>query len=1249
MLVLLRKRDRKRLLMAANGWLAAARESADTGALLAQDVTRVLGAVGPYADVLGEDLELAHALGWLHWLRSTVLPDGQGEAELRSALAWFDALAEVRPDSIPELAVVLLADTGDILEEALASQDATELDRAIDAIALIAAQLPAGHRDLPGAWTNLGVALQERFERDGDSADIDAAVQFNQLALDGVADDDPRRVMYLTNIGAAFLTRFERDRVIADLGQAIMFLRQASEVSDLDDPELPTCLSNLSAAYLARFRHDGRAADLDEAILYAEQAVGLDRDLHGQRQAVRLRNLALVRMARFEAAGSQTDLDEAIRAREQAIAALPADESAGEMANLGETLRLRFERTQRPADLEQAVEWLRRAVAAVPQRHPARVTSLSNLGIALQARFERTDSPDDLAAALSAGAEAVAESDGHPQHAAILANQCSALRMRFERYGTWSDLEEAVRVAERAVAADPDQAAAVSNLAVCLRMRFNHTGVIGDLDAAIDLGRRAAMLVGNNADAAVVLTGLSAALRIRFEHKGEMADVDAAIVAGRQAIAATAEQTSVSAETFEALANASQARYARTRERRDLEVAVAAAQAAVDALPQWRADQGRFLSNLAVCSLTRFRLSGQPSDLERAIDAAQQSCAATADGHPNRARLLSNLALALKERFTHAGRLEDLDGAIRVMGQAVTLTPDEHPDLAGMLTNFSNLLLTRFQSGGDQADLTEAANVGRHGAGVRAASAMNRMKAALAWAEACAAAGEWAGAADAYTAAIGLMSRVSPRGLRRDDHEGLLAALPSLATDAAACCVRAGMAQRAVELFEHGRGVLLGYALDARTDLTAVRPDLSERFLELCDAIEHSGTAGGVEPSLGTRGPYPADSFDELIEQIRRLPGLENFLAPSPIDRLREAARGGVVVILNTSRYGSDALIVTKDGVLDPLPLPGLSLESLHSQALTCFGAVGGWSRSEGADPEKQLMEVLAWLWDTVTGPVLERLEITGPPRTGPDGQPTWPRLWWCPSYLLSFLPLHASGHHDQTGASVLDRVVSSYTPTLRALWHTRQSGPSGSLPGPGQLVAVAMSHTPGLGSDSDLPGVDSEIEMLRDLYPGSLEVLSGASATRSAVLDALPAARWAHFACHAHSDLRAPSDSRLLLADWSTRPFTVTDLARLRLADAELAFLSACSTGRGGLTLPDEAIHLASAVQLAGFRHTISTLWAVEDRSAAAIARDTYRRLSINGTADQAALALHTAVRAQRTRTPETPSRWAAHIHVGT
>src|SRR5688572_10277877 len=46
-----------------------------------------------------------------------------------------------------------------------------------------------------------------------------------------------------------------------------------------------------------------------------------------------------------------------------------------------------------------------------------------------------------------------------------------------------------------------------------------------------------------------------------------------------------------------------------------------------------------------------------------------------------------------------------------------------------------------------------------------------------------------------------------------------------------------------------------------------------------------------------------------------------------------------------------------------------------------------------------------------------------------------FPRIWWCPTGALSFLPIHAAG--DYRGLepdTILNYAVSSYTPTITAL-----------------------------------------------------------------------------------------------------------------------------------------------------------------------------------------------------------------------
>ena len=215
---------------------------------------------------------------------------------------------------------------------------------------------------------------------------------------------------------------------------------------------------------------------------------------------------------------------------------------------------------------------------------------------------------------------------------------------------------------------------------------------------------------------------------------------------------------------------------------------------------------------------------------------------------------------------------------------------------------------------------------------------------------------------------------------------------------------------------------------------------------------------------------------------------------------------------------------------------------------------------------------------------------------------------------------------------------MSSYTPTARTLSHTRSRPPTTRR----DLLTVAMPTTP---DHADLPATDAEATDLATLLATLLataEPLRGPAATRATVLAALPHATWAHFACHAHSDPLVPSAGHLLLADGA---LTVADIGALRLEHAELAYLSACSTARAARTTPDEVITLASAFQLAGFRHVIGALWPIQDAVAAHVAAAFHRRVHA-GTPP--AEALHQALRDLRAEFPLAVSQWAGYVHVG-
>jgi len=153
-------------------------------------------------------------------------------------------------------------------------------------------------------------------------------------------------------------------------------------------------------------------------------------------------------------------------------------------------------------------------------------------------------------------------------------------------------------------------------------------------------------------------------------------------------------------------------------------------------------------------------------------------------------------------------------------------------------------------------------------------------------------------------------------------------------------------------------------------------------------------------------------------------------------------------------------------------------------------------------------------------------------------------------------------------------------------------------------------------------------------------------------VFERLPGCSVVHFACHGASHPSDPSQSLLLLHDHNTAPLTVASLAPVDLGQAQLAYLSACETALTSTAeLLDEAIHLTTAFQLAGFQRVVGTLWEINDTVAVDVVRAFYADLCASGgTVDtrRAPFALHTAIRAVRDRYPSNPSLWAAYIQAG-
>ena len=631
-----------------------------------------------------------------------------------------------------------------------------------------------------------------------------------------------------------------------------------------------------------------------------------------------------------------------------------------------------------------------------------------------------------------------------------------------------------------------------------------------------------------------------------------------------------------------------------------------------------------YLSNLGARLSDRYSKTGEVANLEESIQLGRQVIDATPKDHPGQARLLCNLGNKLRVRYSKTGKMADLEEAIRITSQAVNATPEDHPDRAELLKDLGAGLIKRFKRTRVMADFEEAIVHLQSALHRSNGSAIARIQAGHALLLACKITSDWQQAYEASRIIVNLIRKLASRSLENSDKQHVLTLAVGLASNAAAVALQAEKgALVALNFLEQGRGVLATSLEEMRADILALRercPELADQFVRLRDQLELSVTRntsflGEDHVSWKTQGSRRYDAgneLDKVIVEIRKQPGFEDFLTAPGGREMQAAARFGPIVVINVSRHRCDAVLV-EEHQIRALALPCLSSTEIKKKVQR--GSLGS-------------PMVLEWLWDVAANPILDALGFIQPPTAN-----NWSHVWWIPTGPLSKFPLHAAGRHSSGSAeTVLDRVMSSYSPSIKAIIQGRQR--CNALSAPAQAILVAMQDTPEHGR---LPFAVKEVAILHDLcrLMGFNPIEPGQR--KQDIMPYLPDCKIFHFAGHGHSDNRDPSQSFLLLEDWKNDRLTVATLleTNLRKHSPFLAYLSACGTGQiKNERLIDESIHLISACQLAGFRHVIGTLWDVNDELCVDMARITYEGMRDGGMTDESVCrGLHKATRELRDR----------------
>ncbi|KAL5634443.1 hypothetical protein ACGC1H_002484 [Rhizoctonia solani] len=1094
---------------------------------------------------------------------------------------------------------------------------------------------------------------------------INNDIQSLTRILSQAADDHPDMPLLLTCLATTHDRRFYLLHELDDLEKAIEYKTRTLTLTPDNDSGLSHLLASLAAVHAQRFQRLGDLSDIAKAVEYGHKSVSLTPD-GDPTLAMRIENLGTFYSIRFESLGELTDLEDAIQYHCRTVSLTPDDNPSlpGRLNSLAVSHNIRFQHLGTLKDVEKAIEYGTRALALAPDGHPDLPHVLEGLGLTHSSRFKGLNDLRDLEHAIEYQSRALALTpDGHPDFPRRLSNLGVSHIDRFQRLGESRDLDHAIEYQSRALAlttdGHPDLPRRLSSLGLSYRCRFKRLGESGDLDNAIKVQSRAlALTPDGHPELPSRLAFLGVFHSDRSELLGELSDLENAIRYGSRAVALTPDGHPDLPTRLMNLGVSHNHRCVHLGELSDLEKAIEYHARAFSLTSDGHPDLSAILTNLGASHRGQFQRLGELSDLDKAIEYESRALALTPDGHPYLPTILLNLATSYKDRSKRLGDLGDLKHAIDYESRGLALIPDGHPGASGLRFNHATTHLHHYEQTGDHSHLKHSLDFFRSASQSLSGAPRDRFQNAQSWAT-IAFIHSPSSCMEAYQTAIDLLPQFIWLGATTDQRYQDLSMTEALAINAASAAIRSSNHSLALEWLEHARCVVWSQSLMLRSpldELQSVHPELGTRLETVANQLHNAGSDSRESRALAS-GSMSAEQvaqehrqlakeYDELLGQIRKLPGFDDFLRPMKAKVLVQAARTGPVVVINCHKDNCDALLILPgEETVGHVPLPNFSAQ----KAQQAYQSLASSLKSKGirergvkirSEPghNNHMSTVLANLWYNVVKPILDHLEYMNKDSSG-----SLPHVTWCPTGTLSFLPLHAAGDYTQLRSRVFDYVISSYTPTLTALLASSSNSSSASC----RVLAIGQANTPG---HSALPGTAKELAFVQAHMSNKSQYsqLLDSQATMTAVLDAMAQHDWVHFACHAHQNVSDPTKSGFFLHNGTLDLATIN---RRSFSGKGLAFLSACQTATGDERLADEAVHLASGMLMAGYSSVVATMWSVHDEDAPIVADKVYAQLMQGRKvgSGEAGRALHNAVATLREMVGEQKfERWVPYIHIG-
>ncbi|KAJ7617741.1 hypothetical protein FB45DRAFT_840590, partial [Roridomyces roridus] len=904
-----------------------------------------------------------------------------------------------------------------------AADSLSQINAAISLLHRAEAQLSWGHHDRAELMITLAAALLQRYRCQGNSIDLEWAINLNQdvLRLDSELVSPTSHAAALTNLAIAYRAHMTQSGDLKYLEKIIQLHSEALAIRAPPHPEHINSLTNLAIAIRERYMQYGDISDLKRAIQLQHTAADLP------------------------------------------MAEIPWADRGAPFSNLAISLKDLSLKELNPSYLDESIQLHEKALVFRPVPHRERASSLDGLGLSLVQRFHSTGTVTDLDRAVEIFRESlVLHSGAHPDRQGTLPNLALSLLTRFDERGEDVDLDNAIGLHRQSLAlasaSNLNRFASQNNLAFALLRRFQARKDTKDIDDACHLcGEALKQLTPSHPSLVNAHTNLGYALRVRHEHLGGASDIQDCIQHHRTAL---------------------------------------------DLTPDGHPYRGLMLDSLATSiSKTMKHNEGYNTYFESARDMFQESLALCPNPHPHRSYSLLNLAVLLMRRHTQFPDPELVDAAMEAFREASEYSVSsvrcrfhasrfwamyadlhEHPSVLAAYSTALELLpqmvllgsnvsaqLKNFDSFEVRSIVSEAA---------ACAVRLSNLEKAV----------EFIEAGRSVFWQQGLQLRTSLDDLHRADPElGARAAdlmrkldrgshrqPQQLPAESADHMMYDAESKRLRELNSEWLKTLdqIRSKEDFHdflrpktfTTLKAAASNVNG-FVVILNINTHAftGTALILDGSANIRTVTFKDSDINSAHLLLRQCMYNSVLKSLLLNKDMLGGKVGMQQILEKVMSGiqqeQSTQLVEKPEKDDGL-IPEESIQFMQ-QSEHFTRLVGTPEKDEGLTLEESMQFILAELWNTIVEPVIRELKL--------EKSANPPRICWCPTGPLAFLPIHAAGIYSGSQTDcVHDYAISSYTPTVTALLPSVST----KKPSPFKMTVVIE---PKAHSQNYLPSVKAE------------------------------------------------------------------------------------------------------------------------------------------------------------------------------